>query len=310
MTAGSPSQCESQCINATQFICRSFAYDPLTKTCSLSHHNRRSIPQASLARMPSASYFEISTCFDGEFHQLDPSDHHYHSEIWARQLTLDLSLIFLVTTVSVNCESDYMIANVQSSTIFGGKLYTRERPTACFVDVGYSMDFSLPILLNGNECGTKAEVRIPHVSLYPTGWKGFLFAWHWRINESHVPPQQLTKHYHYIQTYTHAHAGRGRLLQCNCDTIKWPRGHDSWQGGGCQVFLWRGDKARRDTHLHEVSPSIYPFIHISLIHLLANFGRQTSWLLALIFCQNFSPRSINPHTSTHMCIIILAASFL
>lgn len=58
----------------------------------------------------------------------------------------------------MDCDSDYMTAKVLSSTIFGGKLYTRDRPSSCYVDVGYAMDFEIPILLRGEECGTKNEV--------------------------------------------------------------------------------------------------------------------------------------------------------
>lgn len=52
-----------------------------------------------------------------------------------------------------------MRARVQSNTLFGGKLYARDSPSSCFVDVGNSMDFSLAILLNGDLCGTKSEVN-------------------------------------------------------------------------------------------------------------------------------------------------------
>lgn len=52
-----------------------------------------------------------------------------------------------------------MKAKVTSSTLFQGKLYARERPTSCFVDIANSMDFSLPIQLKGDECATEEEVN-------------------------------------------------------------------------------------------------------------------------------------------------------
>ena len=60
--------------------------------------------------------------------------------------------------VNIDCEPHRMIAHVQSNTIFQGKLYTRERPATCGIDVSSSMQFSLPISLKGDQCATIAEV--------------------------------------------------------------------------------------------------------------------------------------------------------
>ena len=63
------------------------------------------------------------------------------------------------TTVKVSCEPDMMQVHIRSNLLFRGKVYARDRPKSCFVDVGNSMDFTLPIPLHGNECATKREVR-------------------------------------------------------------------------------------------------------------------------------------------------------
>uniref|UniRef100_T1K7E7 ZP domain-containing protein n=1 Tax=Tetranychus urticae TaxID=32264 RepID=T1K7E7_TETUR len=115
--------CQDECLNSQNFICRSFTFDSVSLTCSLSHHTRRSVPGAALLKTPSSIVYEISTCFD----------------------------------VSIDCGPDMMKAKVTSSTLFQGKLYARERPTSCFVDIANSMDFTLPIQLKGDDCATQEE---------------------------------------------------------------------------------------------------------------------------------------------------------
>jgi len=46
------SDCKTECVNNTNFICRSFTYDTGSKTCALSHHSRRSAPPSTLVRSP------------------------------------------------------------------------------------------------------------------------------------------------------------------------------------------------------------------------------------------------------------------
>lgn len=52
-----------------------------------------------------------------------------------------------------------MRAKVISSTLFQGKIYARERPYSCFVDVSNKIDFSIAISLKGEDCGTLPEVK-------------------------------------------------------------------------------------------------------------------------------------------------------
>ncbi|RWS12322.1 uncharacterized protein B4U79_07607, partial [Dinothrombium tinctorium] len=116
-------RCEEECANNRHFICRSFTYEVGTKTCALSHHSKRSFPQGALLRSPSHIFNEISTCFD----------------------------------VAVDCEPEVMKARILSSTLFQGKVYARDRPNSCALDVGNSMQFELSILLAGDECATVSE---------------------------------------------------------------------------------------------------------------------------------------------------------
>ncbi|XP_074595259.1 uncharacterized protein LOC141850520 [Brevipalpus obovatus] len=116
-------KCQEECLQNPNFICRSFNYDPISRTCSLSHHSRRSVSGTGLMKSPSSIVYEVSTCFD----------------------------------VSIECEPNVMRAKVISNTLFQGKLYARERPSSCFVDVSNSMEFSIPIGLKGDDCGTVVE---------------------------------------------------------------------------------------------------------------------------------------------------------
>jgi len=73
-------------------------------------------------------------------------------------------------TVKVSCEPDLMQVNIRSNLLFRGRVYARDRPKTCFVDVGNSMDFSLPISLldhdGGNDrCATRREVMSTFYSI-------------------------------------------------------------------------------------------------------------------------------------------------
>lgn len=62
-------------------------------------------------------------------------------------------------SVSVSCGATEMTAKVTSLALFQGRVYARDRPTTCSVDVHNATEFHLPIQLTGSECATKLVVR-------------------------------------------------------------------------------------------------------------------------------------------------------
>ncbi|KFM57155.1 hypothetical protein X975_21513, partial [Stegodyphus mimosarum] len=50
-----------------------------------------------------------------------------------------------------------MLAQVRTNALFKGKLYAKGKPLTCSTDVSNSLEFSLPIPLKGENCGTTSE---------------------------------------------------------------------------------------------------------------------------------------------------------
>ncbi|RWS31259.1 hypothetical protein B4U80_01867 [Leptotrombidium deliense] len=146
--------CEEECMHNKHFICRSFTYESTTKTCALSHHSKRSYSNGAVIRSATHTFYEVSTCFEGKqsiiHFQLFSINLQHFLHVSSNRLQINESM-------TVDCESDMMNAVIHSNTLFQGKVYTRDRPQSCFVDVGNAMQFSLPIQLSGDECGTITE---------------------------------------------------------------------------------------------------------------------------------------------------------
>ena len=58
-----------------------------------------------------------------------------------------------------------MRINIRSNLLFNGRVYVRDRPKSCYVDVENSMDFGMAIRLHGDECATTREVCYLYLSL-------------------------------------------------------------------------------------------------------------------------------------------------
>ncbi|KAI1289604.1 hypothetical protein HDE_09141 [Halotydeus destructor] len=114
-------QCERECLTNGNFVCRSFTYEPGSGTCSLSHHVATRSAMLSLARNSAAVYHEVADCYE----------------------------------VSVDCEPEMMRVKVLTNVLFHGKIYTRDGPTSCFMDIINDVSFDLPVQLTGQECGTR-----------------------------------------------------------------------------------------------------------------------------------------------------------
>ena len=50
-----------------------------------------------------------------------------------------------------------MIAHIATSKIFDGKIYSRERPNSCKVDVNSSTEFSITLPYNDVKCGVTQD---------------------------------------------------------------------------------------------------------------------------------------------------------
>ncbi|GBM01629.1 hypothetical protein AVEN_60038-1 [Araneus ventricosus] len=52
------------------------------------------------------------------------------------------------------------MASVRSNALFKGKVYAKGKPMTCSTDISNSVEFSLPISLNGPDCGTVSENQL------------------------------------------------------------------------------------------------------------------------------------------------------
>lgn len=81
------------------------------------------------------------------------------SNQWQPFIVADLLFsLYWLSTVKVTCEPDLMKVHIRSNLLFQGKVYAKDRPKTCFVDIQDSMDFVFPIGLHGNDCATNRRV--------------------------------------------------------------------------------------------------------------------------------------------------------
>lgn len=57
--------------------------------------------------------------------------------------------------VSIDCRSGDMVARIQTSKLFDGKIYAKGSPNSCVVDVSQSLEFELHMGYNNIECNVK-----------------------------------------------------------------------------------------------------------------------------------------------------------
>jgi len=113
--------CQELCLNA-DYRCHSFDWGETGEgVCRLSHQSSSSlgsVAQPYLA-IPSAVTHEMAACFN----------------------------------VSVSCTGEGMVAQVRTSRLFSGRVYSRARPHSCAVDVQDSLDFHLHIGYRSGRAG-------------------------------------------------------------------------------------------------------------------------------------------------------------
>jgi len=131
-------ECKNLCMQAN-FSCHSYDWGATGENiCRLSHHSSSSIrmmKDAYLSVSGSSSY-ELGACYN----------------------------------VTVQCTGEGMVTRVSTSTLFNGKLYTKNRPHSCLTDVKESSQFELEIGYNDVNCdvardsegGFSAQLVIQH----------------------------------------------------------------------------------------------------------------------------------------------------
>ncbi|CAG9817948.1 unnamed protein product [Phaedon cochleariae] len=99
---GSVDECRELCLNSP-YRCHSYDYgDTGEMVCRLSHHSRATLSdiQEPYLEVPEASTYELSSCYN----------------------------------VSIECRSGDMIARIQTSKLFDGKIYAKGSPNSCVRD--------------------------------------------------------------------------------------------------------------------------------------------------------------------------------
>ncbi|XP_017771781.1 PREDICTED: uncharacterized protein LOC108559140 [Nicrophorus vespilloides] len=120
---GSVEECRELCLNSP-YRCHSYDYgDTGEMVCRLSHHSRATLAdiQDPYLELPEGSTYELSSCYN----------------------------------VSIDCRSGDMVARIQTSKLFDGKIYAKGSPSTCVRDVNNSLEFELAMAYDNLECNVK-----------------------------------------------------------------------------------------------------------------------------------------------------------
>ncbi|CAG9837045.1 unnamed protein product [Diabrotica balteata] len=120
---GSVDECRELCLNSP-YRCHSYDYgDTGEMVCRLSHHSRATLSdiQDPYLEVPEAATYELSSCYN----------------------------------VSIDCRSGDMIARIQTSRLFDGKIYAKGSPNSCVRDVNNSLEFELNMPYDNLECNVR-----------------------------------------------------------------------------------------------------------------------------------------------------------
>ncbi|KAF5289182.1 hypothetical protein FQR65_LT00068 [Abscondita terminalis] len=120
---GSVDECRELCLNSP-YRCHSYDYgDTGEMVCRLSHHSRATLAdiQDPYLDVPEAATYELSSCYN----------------------------------VSIDCRSGDMVARIQTSKLFDGKIYAKGSPNSCVRDVNNSLEFELHMAYDDVECNVR-----------------------------------------------------------------------------------------------------------------------------------------------------------
>jgi hypothetical protein len=116
-------ECRDLCLNSP-YKCRSYDYQETgALICRLSHHNEATLfdIDAPYLDVPEASSYELSACYN----------------------------------VSIECKASEMVAIIQTSKLFSGKIYAKGAPNSCAMDATNDMNMELRMGYNNLECNVK-----------------------------------------------------------------------------------------------------------------------------------------------------------
>lgn len=113
--------CRQKCLHAP-FHCHTYDFEGV---CRLSHHSSVTVTQIEepyLIMNGSVSY-ERETCYN----------------------------------VSLDCRANQLVATISTDKVFNGKVYARNKPNSCALDVKNSLDFEITMDYADPGCGVKQE---------------------------------------------------------------------------------------------------------------------------------------------------------
>lgn len=120
--------CRDLCLTAP-YRCHSFDYgDTGERVCRLSHHTSTTLTQIQepfLIIEDVVGTYELSSCYN----------------------------------VTIDCRAADMIATVRTNKIFNGKIYAKDNPNSCVVDVENGIEFSIKMAYNDIECNVKRKAQ-------------------------------------------------------------------------------------------------------------------------------------------------------
>ncbi|XP_076374702.1 ZP and PAN domain-containing protein neyo [Megalopta genalis] len=117
--------CRELCLNS-HFRCHSYDYgDTGDMVCRLSHHSRATLSdiQEPYQDDPAGSTYELSSCYN----------------------------------VSVDCRDGDMVARIQTTKLFYGKVYVKGSPNSCMQDVSGALEFELRMAYDDLECNMRQQ---------------------------------------------------------------------------------------------------------------------------------------------------------
>ncbi|XP_043232615.1 uncharacterized protein LOC122386931 [Amphibalanus amphitrite] len=115
--------CRELCLSAS-FRCHTYDYnDTGDQVCRLSHHAASTLThiQEPYLEIPGSTSYELSSCYN----------------------------------VTIDCRAGNMVARIQTSKMFNGKIYAKGNPNTCVTDVDGSLQFELSMSYTDLECGVK-----------------------------------------------------------------------------------------------------------------------------------------------------------
>ncbi|XP_071515914.1 uncharacterized protein [Panulirus ornatus] len=122
---GSDEECRERCLKSN-FSCASYDYmSPSEQVCRLSHHTTATLAHVDepYLKIENSTSFEMQSCYQ----------------------------------VTVECRGAEMLARISTSTIFDGKVYAKNRPNSCVIDVTNTTDFEIMIPYNDINCDVVQE---------------------------------------------------------------------------------------------------------------------------------------------------------